>query len=115
VATTAVDAGASVVALPGGDVEVVGYTRGRVGVAAGGADVLTQRLSSKGKQLSLAQFGSARDEGVDPFSENNLFAGPTPAGKVVVTGLTYGSAAGSPAPGNGDVFLATVDPTTGLP
>jgi hypothetical protein len=33
----------------------------------------------------------------------------------VVTGLTYGSAAGSPAPGNGDVFLATVDPTTGLP
>ncbi len=106
--TTAGDAGAAVVPVPGG-VEVVGYTRGRVGVAAGGADILTIRYSDKGKQVgAAAQFGSARDDGVDAFDEPNLYAAPTATGDVLVTGLT---AAGA----NGDVFLSTVDPTTGLP
>jgi enterochelin esterase-like enzyme len=106
--TTAEDAGAAVVPVSGG-VEVVGFTRGRVGVAAGGADVLTIRLSDKGNQVgAAAQFGSASDDGVDTFDEPNLYAAPTPTGKVLATGLTY-------AGPNGDVFLSTVDPTTGLP
>ncbi|MET8387331.1 alpha/beta hydrolase-fold protein [Streptosporangium canum] len=111
VATPAPDAGAGVVALPGGAVEVIGYTRGRIGVAAGGADVLAVRLSGTGRQQAAAQFGTARDDGVDPFAEPNLYATPTPAGDVLVTGLTYGTPGDGTAPGNGDVFLATVDPT----
>ncbi|WP_405149152.1 alpha/beta hydrolase-fold protein [Sphaerisporangium sp. NBC_01403] len=115
VATPATDAGAAVVPLPGGEAEVIGYTRGRVGVMAGQADVLTVRLSGKGKQAAAAQFGSARDDGVDPFAEPDLFAAPGPNGRVLVTGLTYGTPAGATAPGNGDVFTALVDPATGLP
>ncbi|GAA3513362.1 enterochelin esterase-like enzyme [Streptosporangium album] len=114
-ATPAPDAGAGVAALPGGAVEVIGYTRGRVGVAAGGADVLAVRLSGTGEQQAAAQFGTARDDGVDPFAEPDLYATPTPDGNVLVTGLTYGTPGGGTAPGNGDVFLAAVDPATGLP
>jgi enterochelin esterase-like enzyme len=115
VATPATDAGTAVAALPDGTVEVVGYTAGRVGVAAGAADVLTVHLSATGKQLAAAQFGSASDDGVDPFAEPNLFAAPGPGGSVLVSGLTQGVPAGGSALGNGDVFLATVDPSTGLP
>jgi enterochelin esterase-like enzyme len=107
-ATAADDAGAAVVALPSGKVEVVGYTRGRLGVPAGGADVVALRLSAKGKQEAATQFGSARDEGVDPFAEPNLFATATPSGSILVTGLTYGAPPATPAPGNGDVFLTPV-------
>ncbi|WP_433242705.1 alpha/beta hydrolase-fold protein [Streptosporangium sp. CA-135522] len=115
VATPAADAGAGVVALAGGAVEVIGYTRGRVGVAAGGADVLAVRLTGTGKRQASAQFGTARDDGVDPFAEPNLYATSTPAGEVLVSGLSYGTASDGAAPGNGDVFLAAVDPATGLP
>ncbi|MFG1615113.1 alpha/beta hydrolase-fold protein [Nonomuraea wenchangensis] len=110
-ATPSADEGAAVAALPGGEVEVVGHTRGRVGVQAGGADVLTLRLDAKGGQRAAAQFGSARDDAVDPFAEPNLYAAPTPSGQVAVSGLTYGAG----GPGNGDVFLATITPETGLP
>jgi hypothetical protein len=72
-------------------------------------------LSAAGKQLGVAQFGSVSDDGVDPFAEANLFAAPGAGGKVVISGLTYGVPVGGSAPGNGDVFLATVDPATGLP
>jgi hypothetical protein len=112
-ATPSADEGAAVAALPGGEVEVVGYTRGLAGVQAGGADVLTLRLDARGGQRTAAQFGTARDDAVDPFAETNLYATATPAGRVAVTGLTYGAA--GDAPGGGDVFLATVDPATGLP
>ncbi|WP_235995284.1 alpha/beta hydrolase-fold protein [Nonomuraea montanisoli] len=114
-ATPAADEGAAVVSLPGGEVEVVGYTRGRVGVMAGGADVLTVRLDGRGQRRAAAQFGTARDDAVDPFSEPDLYAAATPAGKVAVSGLTYGAPADGSAPGNGDVFVAVVEPSTGLP
>ncbi|MGW0805988.1 alpha/beta hydrolase-fold protein [Nonomuraea sp. NPDC002799] len=109
-ATTAADEGAAVTALAGGEVEVVGYTRGRAGVQAGGADVLTLRLDAKGAQQTAAQLGTARDDAVDPFAEPNVYAAATPSGQVAITGLTYGAPAGGDAPGNGDVFLTTVDP-----
>ncbi|MCA2220894.1 alpha/beta hydrolase-fold protein [Nonomuraea aurantiaca] len=115
VATPAADEGAAVVPLPGGAVELAGYTRGRVGVVAGAADVLTVRLDGKGKQQAAAQLGTARDDGVDPFSEVNLYAAATPSGQVAVSGLTYGTPTGGEAPGNGDVFTTTIDPATGLP
>jgi len=96
----ATDGGAAVAALPDGGVELVGYTRGRMTVPAGGADVLTVRLSAKGKTLATGQFGSARDDGLDPFAEPNLYAAAAANGTVLISGLTYASN----GPGNGDVF-----------
>ncbi len=113
--TPAADAGDAVVALPDGGVDMVGTTGGRVGVPAGGADILTVRLSATGRQVGAAQFGSARDDGVDPFGEADLFAAPQPGGGVLVSGLTYGAPSGGTAPGGGDVFLATVQPAKGTP
>ncbi|MEU0569467.1 alpha/beta hydrolase-fold protein [Nonomuraea sp. NPDC005983] len=115
VATPAADEGAAVAPLPGGEVLIAGYTRGRVGVTAGGADVLTVRLDGRGKQRASAQLGTARDDAVDPFAEPNLYATTTASGQVAITGLTYGTPAGGDSLGNGDVFLATITPTTGLP
>ncbi|MEV4060737.1 alpha/beta hydrolase-fold protein [Nonomuraea dietziae] len=109
VATPATDEGAAVAPLAGGEVEIVGYTRGRVGVVAGGADILTVRLDGRGRQRAAAQLGSARDDGVDPFAEPNLYAATAPSGKVAISGLTYGGG------GDGGVFQVTVDPATGLP
>lgn len=97
------DAGAEVIALPGGDVTVVGFTDGIWTLPAGGRDVLTVRLDRRGNQVSAAQFGSARDDGADAFSEENVYA-TLAGGRILVTGLT-----------NDDVFLATIDPATGLP
>ena len=109
------DAGAEVVPLPGGAVEVVGFTRSALGVPAGAADVLTLRLDAKGKQTAIAQFGSVRDDAVDAFGEENVYATARPDGKLLITGLTGGTPVGGPALGNGDVFLATVDPARGTP
>jgi enterochelin esterase-like enzyme len=111
------DAGAEVVALPGGEVAVVGFTGSALGVPAGGADVLTLRLDQRGKQLLAAQYGTARDDAVDAFGEENVYAARAADGRLLVTGLTAGtpSGGGTPTGGNGDVFLAAVDPTTGLP
>ncbi|MFC6894166.1 hypothetical protein ACFQGX_01270 [Nonomuraea dietziae] len=109
VATPATDEGAAVAPLAGGEVEIVGYTRGRVGVVAGGADILTVRLDGRGRQRAAAQLGSARDDGVDPFAEPNLYAATAPSGNVAISGLTYGGG------GDGGVFQVTVDPATGLP
>jgi hypothetical protein len=100
------DAGADVVALPDGEAEVVGFTGSALGVPAGGVDVLTVRVDRRGRAVLTAQFGSARADGADAFAEENLFAAPA-GGRVLVTGLT--------ATGNGDVFLASVDPATGVP
>ncbi|MEV1003956.1 alpha/beta hydrolase-fold protein [Nonomuraea sp. NPDC050202] len=107
-ATPSADEGAAVTPLPGGEVAVAGYTRGRVGVQAGGADVLTLRLDARGEQRAATQLGTARDDAVDPFAEPNLYAATTASGQVAVSGLTYGAPEGGDAPGNGDVFLATV-------
>ncbi|GAA4675835.1 alpha/beta hydrolase-fold protein [Phytohabitans rumicis] len=92
------DAGAEVVALPGGDVAVVGFTGSAFGVPVGGVDVFTVRLNSRGKQQAASQFGTARADGADAFGEENLYA--TLAGdRLLVTGLT-----------NGDVFLTEATP-----
>lgn len=109
------DGGAQVVALPGGEVAVVGFTGSDLGVPAGGADVLTLRLDRRGKQLLAAQYGTARDDAVDAFGEANVYATLGADGKLLVSGLTTGAPTGGGALGGGDVFLVTVDPTGGLP
>ncbi|SCG55503.1 Enterochelin esterase [Micromonospora echinaurantiaca] len=108
------DGGADVVALPGGAVAVVGFTGSGLGVPVGGADVLTLRLDSRGRQLGAAQYGTARDDAADAFGEENVYATLGADGRLLVSGLTAGAVPGG-ALGNGDVFLATVDPTKGTP
>jgi enterochelin esterase-like enzyme len=93
-----VDAGAEVVALPGGAVAVVGFTGSTFGVPAGGTDVFAVRLDGRGRQQSAAQFGSARNDGADDFGEENLYAVRS-GDRLLVTGLT-----------SGDVFLTEVTP-----
>jgi enterochelin esterase-like enzyme len=97
------DVGADVVELPDGGTEVVGFTGSALGVSAGGADVFTLRVDRRGRAGTVAQFGSARTDGADAFSEENLFA-TVHDDHVLVTGRTAG-----------DVFLAAVDPATGTP
>ncbi|ROT32483.1 alpha/beta hydrolase-fold protein [Micromonospora sp. HM5-17] len=109
------DAGAEVLALPGGEVAVVCFTRSALGVPAGGADVLTLRYDRRGRQLLAAQYGTARDDAVDAFGEENVYAARAADGTLLVSGLTTGGLADGAVLGNGDVFLAPVDPTRGLP
>ncbi|AVT37235.1 hypothetical protein [Plantactinospora sp. BB1] len=106
---------AEVLALPDGAVAVVGFTRTALGVPAGAADVLTLRLDRRGRQVLAAQYGTARDDAVDAFGEENAYATRAGDGKLLVSGLTTGSPAGAAALGNGDVFVSSVDPTGGLP
>ncbi|MDG4827531.1 alpha/beta hydrolase-fold protein [Asanoa sp. WMMD1127] len=101
------DAGADVVPQPDGSVAVVGFTGSALGVPAGGADVLTLRLDRRGRELGVAQYGTARDDAADPFGEENVYATRAADGRLLVTGYT--------ASGNGDVFLAAVDPVRGTP
>ncbi|MFI7605941.1 alpha/beta hydrolase [Micromonospora sp. NPDC049366] len=109
------DAGADVVPLPDGAVVVVGFTASRLGLPVGGADVLTLRLDSRGRQLGVAQYGSARDDAADAFGEENVYATLGIDGRLRVSGLTAGAPVGGGTLGNGDVFLAAVDPTKGTP
>jgi len=96
--------GADVVALPGGDVAVIGFGDGIFGVPAGGLDIVVLRFDKKGSRTLAAQFGSPKADGADSFNEENLYA--TLAGnRLLITGLTADT----------DVFLAAVDPATGLP
>ena len=44
-----------------------------------------------------------------------VVSAPGAGGSVIVTGFTTGAAVNGTAPGNGDVFLATVDPAKGTP
>lgn len=97
------DVGADVVALAGGGVQVVGFTGSALGVPAGGTDVLTVRVDRRGRAGTVAQFGSPRTDGADAFSEENLYAA-VHDDQVLVTGRT-----------DDDVFLAAVDPATGIP
>ncbi|GIF68605.1 hypothetical protein Ais01nite_66400 [Asanoa ishikariensis] len=109
------EAGADVVPLPDGGVAVVGFTGSTLGLPVGGADVLTLRLDARGRQVGVAQYGTARDDAADAFGEENVYATRAADGRLLVTGLTAGSPVGGGALGNGDVFLASVDPAKGTP
>ncbi|MCW6007623.1 esterase [Micromonospora sp. CPCC 205371] len=101
------DVGAEVVALPDGGVAVVGFTSSALGVPAGGADGFALRLNTRGKQVSVAQFGSARDDAADPFGEENVYA-TLDGDRLLVTGRTAGTPVGGEALGNGDIFVTEV-------
>src|SRR5882757_9486414 len=79
------DAGVGISAAANGTITVVGYTDGR--------------FTASGTVQATRQFGTAADDGVDPFAESNLYlsGGWT-------TGVTYGNAA-TPNHGGADVFI----------
>ncbi|MEV4203186.1 hypothetical protein AB0J32_33220, partial [Micromonospora globbae] len=102
-------------ACPAGRCGLVGFTGSRLGLPVGGADVLTLRLDARGRQLGVAQYGTARDDAADAFGEENVYATLAADGRLLVSGLTAGTPVGGGARGNGDVFLAAVDPAKGTP
>ena len=93
------DAGVGISAAADGTITVVGYTDGRFTALVGGHDVFAATLTSSGTVQATRQFGTAADDGVDPFAESNLYltGGWT-------TGVTYGNAA-TRNHGGADVFV----------
>jgi hypothetical protein len=81
--------------------------------ALGGMDGWIARYSTDGVRQWVSAVGGTR-KWSSTLSTPATDAGAA-GGAVLVSGLTYGTPAGASAPGNGDVFLATVDPAKGLP
>ena len=114
VGTSADDRAADVAVQPDGTADAAVFTSGAFAAPAGDVDVVLLRLSDKGKLLTATQFGTARADGGDPFAEENMYLG-NGSGGLWLTGLTYGSLAGQPNQGSGDVFVTRLDPATGDP
>ncbi|HZE48062.1 MAG TPA: alpha/beta hydrolase-fold protein, partial [Jatrophihabitantaceae bacterium] len=93
------DAGVGISAAADGTITVVGYTDGRFTARVGAHDVFAATLTARGAVQATRQFGTAADDGVDPFAESNLYltGGWT-------TGVTYGNAA-TRNHGGADVFV----------
>jgi enterochelin esterase-like enzyme len=111
--TAADDRAADVAVQADGSSDVAVFTDGAFAAPAGDVDIAVLRLSDKGKELSAAQFGTARADGGDPFAEENMYLGS--GNGLWLTGLTYGSLPGQPNQGSGDVFVTQLDPQTGAP
>ncbi|HEY3714775.1 MAG TPA: alpha/beta hydrolase-fold protein [Jatrophihabitantaceae bacterium] len=93
------DAGVGISAAADGTITVVGYTDGRFTALVGAHDVFAATLSSSGTVQATRQFGTAADDGVDPFAESNLYLSGA-----WITGVTYGNAA-TRNHGGADVFV----------
>lgn len=100
------DAAAAVLDV-GGHVDLLGFTRGKLTAAVGGADVFLTRLDGAGAPAASTQFGTAADDGVDIFGESQL-AGATRGADVAVTGVTYGGTTSTLSHGGADVFVTQV-------
>lgn len=87
-----------------GTVTVAGHTDGRVGVSAGGVDVVVSTLGSRGKVRERTQFGTPERDGADEWDEANLYLDAT---GTLITGLTFGGGRGL-----GDVFTGPLPPST---
>ena len=94
--------GKGIVVDAAGDVYVTGYTRGSLAYEnAGNSDMVVAKYDSGGNQAWLEQFGSAADDGASA-------AAIDAQGHIIVTGYTYGDAAGTYA-GSGDILTAAYD------
>ncbi|TDD64086.1 esterase [Jiangella aurantiaca] len=79
-----------------GTITVAGHTDGRVGVSAGGVDVVVSTLGNRGEMRERIQFGTRERDGADEWDESNLYLSGD--GRLI-TGLTFGGRHGL-----GDVF-----------
>jgi hypothetical protein len=95
------DAGVGISAAADGTITVVGYTDGRFTALVGAHDVFAATLTSSGTVQATRQFGTAADDGVDPFAESNLYLS---GAAQWTTGVTYGNAA-TRNHGGADVFV----------
>ena len=73
---------------------------------AGGADVVVVKYDASGNRVWTSQFGTAGSD-----TANDIAVAPN--GNVYVAGDTYGDLGGATNAGNGDAFLAKVDPADG--
>ncbi|RIQ24958.1 alpha/beta hydrolase-fold protein [Jiangella rhizosphaerae] len=87
-----------------GTITVAGHTDGRVGVSAGGVDVVVSTLGSRGQVRERTQFGTPERDGADEWDESNLYLGGD--GRLI-TGLTFGGGRGL-----GDVFAGPLPPSS---
>ncbi|MBB5790644.1 alpha/beta hydrolase-fold protein [Jiangella mangrovi] len=87
-----------------GAITVAGHTDGRVGVAAGGVDVVVSTLGSRGQVRTRAQYGTPERDGADEWDESNLYLGGDGGSGLLVTGLTFGGGRGL-----GDVFAGPLE------
>ncbi|WP_116952248.1 alpha/beta hydrolase-fold protein [Jiangella endophytica] len=90
------DRAAAVQVAADGTITVAGHTDGRVGVSAGGVDVVVSTLGSRGQVRERTQFGTPARDGADEWDESNLYLS---ADGALLTGLTFGGGRGL-----GDVF-----------
>lgn len=104
---TSADDSAAAVLDVGGRAEMLGFTRGKLTAAVGGADVFLTRLDGVGAPAATTQFGTAADDGVDIFGESQL-AADVRGTDVTVTGVTYGSTSSTLSHGGADVFVTQV-------
>ncbi len=93
------DRAAAVHVADDGTITVAGHTDGRVGVSAGGVDVVVSTLGSRGQVRDRTQFGTPERDGSDEWDESNLYLGDDGTGGLLLTGLTFGGGRGL-----GDVF-----------
>lgn len=87
-----------------GAITVAGHTDGRVGVSAGGVDVVVSTLGSRGQVRSRAQFGTPERDGADEWDESNLYLSGDGGSGLLLTGLTFGGGSGL-----GDVFAGPLE------
>jgi hypothetical protein len=100
VGTPDADSGVGISAAADGTITLLGYTDGRFTAPVGAHDVFAATLSAAGKLQATRQFGTAADDGVDPFAESNLFLSPD--GRWA-SGVTYGDTS-TRNHGSADVF-----------
>jgi hypothetical protein len=101
VGTPDADSGVGIAATADGTITLLGYTDGRFTALVGAHDVFAATLSASGKLTATRQFGTAADDGVDPFAESNLFLSPD--GRWA-SGVTYGNTS-TRNHGGADVFV----------
>lgn len=98
--------------LGNGAVAVTGTTAGRMQAVAGGTDIYTTVLGADGAPTAVHQFGTAGTDGIDEFSEADLFAAAS-GDDLYVTGDTYGATTRGQGAGGSDVFDYAVRPAAG--
>ncbi|PZF79216.1 alpha/beta hydrolase-fold protein [Jiangella anatolica] len=99
------DRAATVQVAGDGTITIAGHTDGRVGVSAGGVDVVVSTLGSRGQVRDRIQFGTEERDGADEWDESNLYLDAT---GTLITGLTFGGGRGL-----GDVFTGPLPPGEG--
>lgn len=109
------DRGTDLVVGSNGVVHVVGHTNGQLGVSAGGTDVFVASIAADGMLSGVQQLGTPERDGADQWDEGNLYVALDGRGRLVLTGLTYGSVPGAANQGSGDVFVMNYEEQEATP